>query len=80
MDEVEKMAGMKHLYSTRQKHVVVSYAKYHSDAAAAAAKKLSFPRTIISHWMGDGCFERDVTKRRVKKGARRPLTYCNEID
>ena len=27
-----------------------------------------------------GYFERDITKRGVKKGAGQPLTYCSEID
>ena len=79
--EVEKMAGMKRLYSTKQKRVVVAYAKHHSVAAAAtAAKKFSIPRTTISRWMVVGYFERDITKRGVKKGAGRLLTYCSEID
>ena len=79
--EVEKMAGMKRLYSTKQKCVVVAYAKHHSVAAAAAtaAKKFSIPRTTISCWMVVGCFERDITKRGVK-GAGRLLAYCSEID
>ena len=33
--EIERMASMKCLYSTKQKHVIVAYAKQHSVAAAA---------------------------------------------
>lgn len=52
--KVERTAGVKCLYSTKQKRVVVVYAKQHS--VAAATKKFSLPRTTINHWMVDGYF------------------------
>ena len=58
------------MYNTKQKRVVVAYAKEHS--LAAATKKFSIPRSKIGQWMVDGYFERGhVTKRGVKKGAGR---------
>ena len=69
---------MKRLYGTKQKHVVVAYAKEHS--VAAATKKFLIPRTTIGCWMVDGYFERDVTKQEVKKRIGQPLTYSREID
>ena len=47
--EVERTGGMKCLYGTNQKRVVVAYAKEHS--VAAATKKFSIPRT---NWSLDG--------------------------
>ncbi len=76
--EAERTTSIKFLYSMKQKRVVVAYAKEHP--IAAATKKFSIPRSTIGRWMVDGYFERDVTKRGVKKGARRPLTYSREIN
>ena len=76
--EGERTTSVKRLYSTKQKRIIVAYAKEHS--VAAATKKFSIPRSTIGRWMVDGYFARDVTKRGVKKGAGRPLTYSQEID
>ena len=62
----------------KQKKTVVAYAKMHS--VAAAARRFTIPRTTIGRWMVDGYFKREVTKRGVKKGAGRPLTYSTGID
>ena len=70
------MAGMKRLYSMKQKHVIVAYAKQHS--VATATRKFSIPKTTIAHRMVDGYFERDIMQQGVKKGAGRP--YSREID
>ena len=76
--EGKNSPSMKRLYGTKQKKTVVAYAKMHS--VAAAAKHFTIPRTTIARWMVDGYFEREVTKRGVKKGAGWPLTYSMEID
>ena len=57
----------------------MAYAKNHS-VAAAVARSFSVPRTTIARWMEDGYFMMEVTKRGVKKGAGRPLTYSPETD
>ena len=75
--KVEKDSAMKRLTGMKQKTVVL-YANMHS--VAAAARRFTIPRTTIGHWMVDGYFKREVTKRGVKKGARRPLTYSTGID
>ena len=62
----------------KQKKTVVAYAKMHS--VAAAARRFTIPRTTTGRWMVDGYFKREVTKRGVKKGAGRPLTYSTGID
>ena len=69
---------MKRLYSMKQKKAVVAYVKMHS--VAAAARHFTIPRTTIARWMVDKYFTREVTKRGVKKGAGRPLTYSTEIN
>ena len=74
--EVERTASAKRLYNTKQKRIIVAYAKQHSFAAAT--QKFSVPRSTIGRWMIDGYFERDTTKRGVKKGAGRPLTEIDE--
>ena len=51
--EVEKTAGMKRLYSTKQKRVVVAWAKHHS--VAAAAKKFSI--LVVCKWKRDATIE-----------------------
>ena len=75
---VEKTAGMKGLYGSKQKRVVVAYAKHHF--VAVADKKFSIPRTTINRWVAVGYFERDITKRGVKKGTGQTLTYCSLTD
>ncbi len=57
--------AMKRLYHPKQKLTVVAYARQHSTTAAA--KKFSIPITTINHWMFDGHFSREVTKKGVKK-------------
>ena len=74
----ENVKGFKRSYSVKQKKAVVAYAKNHS--VAAAARSFSVPRTTVARWMEDGYFMREVTKRGVKKGAGRPLSYSPETD
>ena len=62
----------------KHKKTVVSYAQMHS--VAAAARHFTIPRTTIARWMVDGYFKREMTKRSVKKGAGRPLTYSTDIE
>ena len=69
---------MKRLYHPKQKRTVVSYAKAHS--VTAATKHFSIPRTTINRWMVDGYFNRKVSKKGVKKGGGRPITYSSEIE
>ena len=73
-----RQVRMKRLYLPKQKRTVVAYTKVRS--VTAATKHFSIPRTTINRWMVDGYFNREVSKKGIKMGAGRPITYSAEIE
>ena len=66
------------VYTVDQKKKIVVYAK--ENSLAGAQEHFDVPRTTISRWMVDGYFQRNTTKKGVKRGAGRPISYGDAVD
>ncbi len=74
-EDIESVKKTRRVYTVER---IVAYSKKHS--AIQSSKHFDVPRTTILRWTTDGYFEQNTTKKGIKKGGGRPVTYEPDID